>query len=465
MNGIAAVLIIFYTIGIIALQYIKFSSDRSKFFIRKSVHLLTGLVILLITYHMDKQFVLILIASGTIFSIITYQLGKFNFIHTTSASSMGTLFYPLGLLISIVLLYNMPIHFFRITLMLLTISDTLANLSGIIKNRNLRFTILKDEKSVFGVAAFAVSGFIIHLILWPDVQSGFYYYFMLSVIAAVNFEIISFRGSDNFTIPAGSSIFFVLTDGMTSIPLLTALLIILIASGSVILYKKNILTRYGSIAAYALGIYFFAVLGLKWSVPVVLFFLTSVLFTKINGCINKKPETSSRRNIWQVFANIFFAFISSFLYLITEDVIFIYFYITLIATVTADTWASELGPVFSKRCFSLSDFSFRNSGISGGVSIFGTIASLTGSFLITALLCYLFFNKIDVALISVIAIAGYAGSFIDSVLSAFLEPVLDNMDYFKIRDSLDSLSPNDLINLTASFTAPVFFILFFMMCR
>ena len=460
MNGIIITIFTAYAIALISLQYIKISSPGYKYIIRKSVHLVTGLFIFFLTFHLEKQDILILISAGTVFSIITYNLEKFNFIHTTSGSSLGTIFYPIGILTSYLLLYNMPVYYFQITLMILSVSDTIANFCGLIRKKNVRFSIFNEPKSIFGVTGFVLSAYLLHIILMPEPQSSAYTYILLSVIAAVNFEIISVRGSDNFTIPAGCSLFFLLTQGSSMNPVTLIIIILMTATGSILISKKNILTRNGSVATYMIGIYFFTVLGPAWSVPVITFFMLSVIFTKINGFVNRKSEETNRRNIWQVFANILFAAVSSAFYQLTGKEIFIYFFITLVATVTADTWASELGPVFSKKCFSLSDFKFKKSGVSGGISFPGTIAALAGSLVITVLSCYLFFHSMDKTLIITLTLAGFVATFVDSLLSAFLEPVLLNMNFFKKETGPDSPSPNDIVNLSASATAPVFFLLF-----
>ncbi len=459
MNAIVVIIFIIYVITILSLQYFKTSNNRYKCIIRKSVHFVTGLVIFFLSFHFEKGTLLIILSAGTAFSFFTYRIKKFNFIHTTSGSSFGTLFYPIGLLLSFIILYNMPICYFQLALMILSVSDTIANIGGEIKTWNTRFTVFKDEKSLLGVAGFAVSAYLLHLVLLPESFSGAYLFIILSVIAAINFEVISFRGSDNFSIPVGCALFFLLTQKVNLNLYFTVTLIPFLAAGSVLFYKKNILTRYGSLAAYLLGVYLFAVLGTAWSVPVLTFFITSVVLTKIDGVVNRKSDDSNRRNAWQVCANILFAVISSACYIVTKNEIFIFFFITLVATVTADTWASELGPVFSKRCFSLSDFKFKDSGTSGGVSIYGTAAAAVGSLVISVISYYLFFNKTDTAMIAAIALAGFAAVFVDSILSAFLEPLLIKMSFFADKYSEDSISPNDIVNLTASATAPVFYIL------
>jgi uncharacterized protein (TIGR00297 family) len=461
--NIQVVLIFFlYVLLIGSLGYLKSSYGLTKNLTRKTVHLSTGIALFFLSYNMDRQSLLLLLIAGTLFSFITYKIRKFNFIHAPSEPSLGTLFYPVGLLSSCLILYELPLYYFQISLLLLSISDTVANIGGYMKKGNPRFTILSEEKSLWGAAGFALSAFLIIFFLLPGPESGSLPYMVLTIILAVNFEIISHRGSDNLTVPLGSSLYFYLAHGRDINAIFLIVVVLIMAIGSILLNKRGLLTRYGSISVYILGIYYFAVLGLDWSIPVVFFFLSSTLFTKLNSHINQKANDTNRRNSWQVFANIFFATLSSALYLGKGDEIYIYLYITLIAAVTADTWASEIGPVFHKKCFSLSDWTIKNAGVSGGISLAGSIAALAGALIISGLSCYLFFAKMDIQLVIIMALAGFAASFVDSMLGAFAEHRMNELKYFNIRKGTDRLSPNDIVNFCASFSAPLFFLAWMM---
>ncbi|HQO01415.1 MAG TPA: DUF92 domain-containing protein [Spirochaetota bacterium] len=459
MNEIAVAVFIIFILGLLSLKFVKGGSRRYMLLVRKSVHFITGMVIFILTFHVGRDVLLALIALGTVFSFVTWKLKGFNFIHTTSGESLGTLFYPLGILVSCMLLYGMPLYYFQISLLVLAVSDTIANLGGGILPWNTRFAVFSEPKSVFGVAGFALSALLICILLLPSPQSGNYLYIALFLIAAIHFEVLSHRGSDNFTIPVGCALFFLAVDGAVFNPLLPVLAIPAVAAGACMVYKKNVLTKYGAVAAYFLGVYFFCITGARWSVPVVVFFVTSVVFTVINGRVNHKPRDTNRRNVWQVSANIFFAVCASAGYLITGNDIFIHCYITLVAMVTADTWASELGPIFSRRCFSLAEWRMADSGTPGGISFFGTGAALAGALMITVLAQYLFFQRVDIELTAVMTCAALAGTFADSLLSAFAEPGLSAMNFFAHRAGPDSPSPNDIINLTASLSAPVMYLL------
>jgi uncharacterized protein (TIGR00297 family) len=237
------------------------------------------------------------------------------------------------------------------------------------------------------------------------------------------------------------------------------MLIIAFGTGGFLLFKFRILTRWGSLLAYFLGVYLAGILGWKWAIPVIMFFVTSVIFTKINSRLNGKIKTASQRNIWQVLANILPAVISSAIYLITEEEFFIYIFIALIAAVTADTWASEIGPVFNKQCFSIQDFRLHGAGISGGISLAGTLAASFAALLISAVSWYIFFDGFEINKILLIAISGLLASFVDSFLGAFLEPGLIRRKFFKYNTSEEKITPNDIVNITASLSAPLFLLI------
>jgi uncharacterized protein (TIGR00297 family) len=330
--------------------------------------------------------------------------------------------------------------------------------AGYRKKGNPGFRLLTEEKSVWGTLGFIFTALPIVLLLWPASDPAQLAFMVLVVILAVHFEIISHRGSDNLTVPLGSALLFYLTRGDVPNSIFLITVVLIMAMASIFLFRKGILTRYGSLSVHLLGIFYLGVLGWDWTIPVVFFFFSAVLFTKINGLVHRKPTETNTRNVWQVFANVLFATLSSALYLATGGDLYIHFYITLVAAVTADTWASELGPVFNRKCFSLADGTIRDAGVSGGISIAGTLAAGAGSLTISAASCYLFFDGVDMALVAPLALSGFAASFIDSLLGAFVEPRMNQIRYFISREGTDRLSPNDVVNLTASLSAPFIFL-------
>ncbi len=430
---------------------------------RKLIHFFTGIAILLLTWFTDKSTLLWIISGGAVFAFATFPFKAFQFIHKTTYNSYGTLFYPLGILSAYLVLYHFPVNFFRIALLLLTVSDTIANISGQIKRNNFYFKVAGEKKSLFGILGFVLSAWIIFYMLLPNQLYNSFALVVFLILATANFEIISFRGSDNLSIPLGTALIF---NALTIIPFermaFLNITIILLAGGSYMLYRLKFLTRAGSVNAYLLGVYLFGILFFSWAVPVIFFFLTSVLFTRINALVNKKQGTSSQpRNSWQVIANSMPAIIFSAVFLFTKNPLFIYLFAATVAAVTADTWASEIGPVFNRKCLSLTDFRFGKAGISGGISVAGSLAALIGSFSIALISFFLFPNEMSTRIMVLITLSGFLASFIDSLLGAHLEPALLKKNYFSRKNMYanENITPNDLVNIMGSLSASLFFLI------
>jgi len=139
--------------------------------------------------------------------------------------------------------------------------------------------------------------------------------------------------------------------------------------------------------------------------------------------------------------------------------LFILFFIVFVAAVTADTWASEIGPLLNKRCLLLSTLRTVPAGTNGGISFFGSLSAFTGAAVISSLSYYLFFGFWQWDIIAILSAAAFLACFVDSLLGTFAEEKMVQMDYFKKRNSLESITPNDLVNMLGSATASVFYLL------
>jgi len=179
--------------------------------IRKLIHLSLGLIIWVLSFVVEKDVLLYLIVAGTVFSFLTFNYKKFHLLHKTTDASLGTLFYPLGILSSYLILYNLPLYYFHSVLLVLSISDTLANFVGQIQKGNGWIRTFHDKKSIYGIAAYSLSAFLILYLVLPDSLSLNFPYILFVLLWAVILETASMRGSDNFSIPAGLALFFFLT--------------------------------------------------------------------------------------------------------------------------------------------------------------------------------------------------------------------------------------------------------------
>jgi uncharacterized protein (TIGR00297 family) len=192
---------------------------------------------------------------------------------------------------------------------------------------------------------------------------------------------------------------------------------------SEISYKFKLLSLKGAIAAFFLAWIIYTFGQIKWTIPILSFFIFSSLLSKIRKKINPKVDKifqkTDQRDHIQVLANGGFpGAIILINQLYTSELCYIA-YVSAIAAVCSDTWATEIGTLFSSKTFDIIHFNQVEQGISGGVSLMGFIGACLGAILIV-LSAYLWLNNVDDILI-IVFISGFLGSIFDSVLGSALQ--------------------------------------------
>lgn len=195
-------------------------------------------------------------------------------------------------------------------------------------------------------------------------------------------------------------------------------------------YKKEALSQSGGVFAVILGtsLYYFG--GLFFSAILVAFFISSSLLTKYNRFFKNNlediNEKGGKRDHIQVVANGLLGLIFAVLFHITQNHVFILAYATAFASSNADTWASELGVLSKTNPISIISFKKIERGMSGGVSILGTIASALGAGFIGMILAvgYIYqygINTYWMKLFILCSLCGFIGSLIDSLIGASIQ--------------------------------------------
>lgn len=202
--------------------------------------------------------------------------------------------------------------------------------------------------------------------------------------------------------------------------------------------KKKHLTKGGVAVAFVIGTLIIAFGGKTWFVLIATFLLSSSLITKykanLKEAFNEKFQKGGTRDGMQVLANglvpTIFAVIEGFIGL---D-LFFFAYIGAVATVTADTWATEIGVLNKTPPRLITTFKEVEPGTSGGVSRLGTLATiLAGATIgITAIvfrsIAFLMSgiqpNLIYIGSFLIVGVlSGLIGSFTDSLLGATIQGI------------------------------------------
>lgn len=183
----------------------------------------------------------------------------------------------------------------------------------------------------------------------------------------------------------------------------------------------KLLTLSGGFAAFILALLLFGLGGWNWIIPVVSFFITSGLLSRIRETINPSVnvyfEKSGSRDFYQVAANGGLGGVLVLLNYFIPDKIWFCIYSGIIASSCADTWATEIGTMKKHNTYNILNFRKVEPGSSGGVSFAGLSGAFLGALFIS-LTSVIWIDKNQTAFVTAIIIAGFIASIFDSFLGA-----------------------------------------------
>jgi uncharacterized protein (TIGR00297 family) len=197
---------------------------------------------------------------------------------------------------------------------------------------------------------------------------------------------------------------------------------------AVLAYRVHSLNKSGAAAATIVGTIIFGIGGWQWAILLLTFFITSSglsrAFKKRKEGLSEKFSKGHERDAGQVLGNgglaTFFAALQAFY---PESILPWIGFAASLAAVNADTWATELGVLNPTPPRMITDLRKRvEKGTSGGISLWGTGASILGAAIIA--LPAVLLSPIDTLTTGhwlLITIAGLAGSLFDSFLGATVQ--------------------------------------------
>jgi uncharacterized protein (TIGR00297 family) len=184
-------------------------------------------------------------------------------------------------------------------------------------------------------------------------------------------------------------------------------------------FRVRSLDAGGAIAAAIVGTVTFGALGLPGAGVLLAFFITSVALSRVGKArkaqILVDVGKTGPRDAAQVFANGGIAAVCALLSL-WEGPRFVVAFAGAFAAAAADTWATEIGALARGTPRSILTFKPIATGLSGGVSLQGTLAEIGGALLIAAVALALVPHSF-----LAVALGGIAGATADSLLGASLQ--------------------------------------------
>lgn len=215
--------------------------------------------------------------------------------------------------------------------------------------------------------------------------------------------------------------------------MLTQLLIAFGFSAAIVAlaYWRGSLSGSGAAGALIVGTLTFGLGGWQWGVVLGVFFVSSSLLSHYKEAEKRqaaeKFDKGHRRDMGQVFANGGLGTLIAVLSALVPTTavptsIWFYLFVGVMGTVTADTWATELGTLSKSPPRLITNGTSVEVGTSGGVSPLGTLVSFLGGLLIGLTAGLLTdYNILLTALAG--ALGGLAGSLFDSLLGATVQQI------------------------------------------
>ncbi|HID40296.1 MAG TPA: DUF92 domain-containing protein, partial [Calditrichaeota bacterium] len=199
---------------------------------------------------------------------------------------------------------------------------------------------------------------------------------------------------------------------------------------SVIAFKRNSLSQSGLFGAMLIGTTVFGFGGLSWGALLFSFFILSTLFShykaKAKEGLAEKFEKGHQRDLGQTLANGGIGALLAVLYFFYPQPFVLSAFAGAMATVNADTWATELGVLAKHPPRLITSWKKVEVGTSGGISVQGTMATVAGASSIGLL--FALFLIVDGSpnayqfIFPAIA-GGAAGSIFDSFLGATVQVI------------------------------------------
>ncbi len=190
---------------------------------------------------------------------------------------------------------------------------------------------------------------------------------------------------------------------------------------------RGSLSTSGAAGALIVGTLIFAMGGWIWGILLGIFFVTSSLFSHFKEEEKKglaeKFDKGHRRDVGQVLANGGLGAVVAVANFGAPSDSWFVFFLGVMATVTADTWATELGTLARRPPRLITTGRVVEVGTSGGVSPLGTIVSLTGGLVIGLAAGLLAGGYNYLPLLLAGAFGGLGGSLFDSLLGATVQRI------------------------------------------
>ncbi len=460
---------------------------------RKLVHVMVGVLVCFAPFILEHSYWALILA--VVFTLVNYLALKsksFEGMHATERISYGTIYFPIAFGLLVWIYWDRNPAIFLTAMLILAFADTIATLVGERVPDERKFRLWEDLKSVQGSTAFFITAFIITIFFYP-----YFWHFIsdsipslsiilllgvLTALMATLTEAVSRQGSDNLTLTMAAAFTMDITLRALDQGTLPYLLFWMLgfALAFWISYKLRALNPSGAIGAFILGTFLYGLGAWAAVLPLILFFVLSSILSKFADRKQADAQMAakgSNRDIIQVYANAGIGLILILIWYLTGhqyDVIFFAF-LASIAAANADTWETEFGSFSPWLPRHILSWESVPKGFSGGITALGTFGGILGAGLIAVSGMLVFPQLQSWLTVVLIAVAGFLGSIVDSILGATLQgkylcQVCGKQTEKRIHCRQDTSHlggwtklDNDWVNVSCTVSAALIFVLLYIL--
>ncbi len=414
-----------YALICLLLSFILYRLGMPKKYTRKIVHILVGFEWVILYHFLGAGIHFLAVCIVFLLLLIIAYKGKLMpMISSDSDNAPGTVYYAVamtgvaavGCFVPEVLL---P---FGIGVMCTSLGDGFAGVVGQLFSRNN--PVIYRNKTHFGV----VTNFLVSFVCAFAISSLYFLHLgvfecMLIGLLSAELELITPYGLDNISITWGVTS---LSYGFMYVSNINNYLIPIVLTPIIILFaiKKKALTRGGIMVALLLDIAVSIAFGNSGFLVLSVFFVGAIIVDKIKKTQKNKGRSDKEdcecRNFIQVVSNGMLAFLCAISFIITKKKIFITPFVVSLAEAFSDTTASGIGAL-AKRTYDPFRRKECDNGLSGGMSVLGTVASLISAFILSFFAYLLNFEGYGLYEAVVVGFCAFLGSIFDSLLGSLVQ--------------------------------------------
>jgi len=418
---------ILYVLACVLIALVLHKVGVEKKYTRKFVHIFVGFewVILYHFFGPSIHFLAVCLLF-TLLLAIDYKAKLLPAMSSDGDNAPGTVYYAVAMsILAFVSLFVKDMMLpFGVAVFCTSFGDGLAGVVGqAIRRCNPK---IYNSKSLFGTVSNLVVCFVVPLVF------GYIYGLELNILFCVfialfatEIELFISKGLDNIVLTLSVAL---LTFGLAFyhqilnyiVPILLTPLIIAFC------YSKKALTVGGIVLAAILDIVISLSLGNFGFVILLSFFAGSIVVDKIKKRSVKTGQSAefdvekkgSQRDAIQVFANGGVALALALVYIFLPLKVFVIAFVCSLAEAFADTVASGIG-AFANGVYDIFRLKKCDKGLSGGMSILGTLSSLFASAVIAVVAFS--FGQINIIEALIVTASGFFGGVFDSFLGSLFQ--------------------------------------------